>query len=42
MARRWLAPGEFKELVQIGAVRIDIETLTPLADYDVRAHRHHQ
>jgi hypothetical protein len=35
MARRWLAPGEFKELVQIGAVRIDIETLTPLADYDV-------
>ena len=27
MAGRWLAPGEFKEVVQIGAVRLDAETL---------------
>lgn len=27
LARRWLAPGEFKEVVQIGAVRLDARTL---------------
>lgn len=27
LARRWLAPGEFKEVVQIGAVRLDAGTL---------------
>lgn len=27
IARRWLSPGEFKEVVQIGAVRLDIRTL---------------
>lgn len=27
MVQRWLAPGEFKEVVQIGAVRLDAETL---------------
>ena len=27
MARGWMAPGEFKEVVQIGAVRLDAETL---------------
>ncbi len=27
MARRWLSPGEFKEVIQIGAVRLDMRTL---------------
>lgn len=27
LARRWLGPGEFKEVVQIGAVRLDAVTL---------------
>ena len=27
MARGWLAPGEFKEIVQIGAVRLDTQSL---------------
>ncbi len=27
VARRWLGPGEFKEIVQIGAVRLDARTL---------------
>ncbi len=31
MARRWLAPGEFKEVVQIGAVRLDARTLEEVA-----------
>lgn len=35
MRRRWLAPGEFKELVQIGAVRVDARTLEVLADFEV-------
>lgn len=35
MAERWLAPGQFRELVQIGAVKIDAETLVPLAELDV-------
>jgi hypothetical protein len=27
MERNWAGPGEFREIVQIGAVRIDAETL---------------
>jgi inhibitor of KinA sporulation pathway (predicted exonuclease) len=32
MANRWLAPGEFREIVQIGAVKIDARTLTPVEE----------
>ena len=35
MARHWLAPGEFKEVVQIGAVKLDAETFSPLAEFDM-------
>src|SRR6185295_12575298 len=35
MARRWLAPGEFKEVVQIGAVKLDADSFTILAEFDV-------
>ena len=35
MARRWLAPGEFQEVVQIGAVKLDGETLTILEELDL-------
>ena len=35
MARRWLAPGEFKEVVQIGAVRLDAESFAVLAECDL-------
>jgi inhibitor of KinA sporulation pathway (predicted exonuclease) len=35
MARRWLAPGEFKEVVQIGAVRLDADSFKILAEFDV-------
>ena len=35
MARRWLAPGEFKEVVQIGAVRMDADSFKVLAEFDV-------
>ncbi len=35
MARRWLAPGEFKEVVQIGAVRLDADTLEEVAALDL-------
>src|SRR3954470_18355711 len=35
MARRWLAPGEFKEVVQIGAVRLDADSFAVLAEFDV-------
>src|SRR5580658_9683076 len=34
MASHWLRPGEFKEVVQIGAVRIDGETFTVLDAFD--------
>ncbi len=30
LARRWLAPGEFKEIVQMGAVKADADTLRPI------------
>lgn len=32
-----MAPGEFKELVQIGAVKIDARTFEPIADFEVLA-----
>jgi len=35
MARHWLTPGEFKEVVQIGAVKLDAATLAPLAEFDL-------
>ena len=35
MARRWLAPGEFKEVVQIGAVKLDADSFVVLAEFDV-------
>src|SRR5689334_13167178 len=34
-ARRWLAPGEFKEVVQIGAVKLDADSFVPLAEFDM-------
>jgi inhibitor of KinA sporulation pathway (predicted exonuclease) len=34
MARHWLSPGEFKEVVQIGAVKLDADSLAPLAQFD--------
>lgn len=34
MARKWLGPGEFKEVVQIGAVKVDA-TFSPLVKFDV-------
>ena len=34
MAGHWLAPGQFKEVVQIGAVRLDIERLAVTASFD--------
>ena len=27
MSHRWLLPGEFKEVVQIGAVKVDADSL---------------
>ena len=35
MKRGWLAPGEFKEVVQIGAVRLDAKTLEEEAALDL-------
>ena len=35
MARRWLGPGEFKEVVQIGAVRLDAVTLAEEAELNI-------
>src|ERR1700761_14253 len=35
MARRWMAPGEYQEVVQIGAVKLDGETLARLDEFDV-------
>jgi len=34
MRHRWLRPGEFKEVVQIGAVRVDPETLDVLDRFE--------
>lgn len=35
MAEGWLAPGEFKEIVQIGAVKLDAESLEEVASLDL-------
>ena len=35
MARRWLDPGEFREVVQIGAVKIDAGTLETVAEFNL-------
>lgn len=35
MAARWLRPGEFREVVQIGAVKIDPVTLASLGEFEV-------
>ena len=35
MARHWLTPGEFKEVVQIGAVKLDGASLKPLDEFNV-------
>src|ERR1700761_5081385 len=37
MANRWLRPGEFREVVQIGAVKVDAVTLQTIAELDVLA-----
>jgi inhibitor of KinA sporulation pathway (predicted exonuclease) len=37
MEHRWLRPGEFREVVQIGAVKIDAETQAEVAAFDVLA-----
>ena len=34
LAGRWLKPGEFREVVQIGAVKIDAATLEHVADFE--------
>ena len=35
MARHWLSPGEFKEVVQIGAVKLDAESFAILSEFDM-------
>jgi inhibitor of KinA sporulation pathway (predicted exonuclease) len=35
MARQWLAPGEFKEVVQIGAVKLDADSFAVLAEFEI-------
>jgi inhibitor of KinA sporulation pathway (predicted exonuclease) len=35
MARHWLVPGEFKEVVQIGAVKLDADSFRILAEFDM-------
>ncbi|MBA2587860.1 MAG: exonuclease domain-containing protein [Alphaproteobacteria bacterium] len=35
MARHWLSPGEFKEVVQIGAVKLDADSFAPIAEFDL-------
>lgn len=34
MARHWMAPGEYKEVVQIGAVKLDADSLATVAEFD--------
>jgi inhibitor of KinA sporulation pathway (predicted exonuclease) len=33
--RNWTAPGEFREIIQIGALRVDAESLTEVASFNV-------
>ena len=35
MARHWLTPGEFKEVVQIGAVKLDADSFAILDEFDM-------
>jgi inhibitor of KinA sporulation pathway (predicted exonuclease) len=35
MARHWLMPGEFKEVVQIGAVKLDADTFAIQAEFEI-------
>jgi inhibitor of KinA sporulation pathway (predicted exonuclease) len=35
LVRKWLAPGEFKEVVQIGAVKADAASLDPLGELEI-------
>ena len=35
VARRWSGPGEHKEIVQIGAVKVDAATMTEVASFEV-------
>ena len=35
MAQRWLAPGEFTEVVQIGAVKLDVESFALLDEFEI-------
>ena len=35
MDRRWLNPGEFREVVQIGAVKVDPASLQTMAEFNV-------
>jgi len=35
MARSWLGPGEFREVVQIGAVKLDADSFAPQADFEI-------
>jgi len=37
MEHRWLRPGEFREIVQIGAVEIDVATLAETREFNVLA-----
>jgi inhibitor of KinA sporulation pathway (predicted exonuclease) len=37
MAAKWLRPGEFREVVQIGAVKLNAETLETVAEFTVLA-----
>ena len=34
MARHWLTPGEFKEVVQVGAIKLDADSFAPLAEFE--------
>lgn len=35
MARQWMTPGEYREVVQIGAVKLDADSFTEVAAFDV-------
>jgi len=34
MARSWLTPGEYREVVQIGAVKLDADSFVPQAEFE--------
>jgi hypothetical protein len=35
MARQWMTPGEYREVVQIGAVKLDADTFAEVDAFDV-------